>query len=51
MLVKIAIKNECLRKEFSEQLLQSASEVERLENQHKNDSQQNKLQSHVCDYI
>jgi hypothetical protein len=41
MLVQIAIKNETLRKEFSEQLLERGSEVERLVNQHLNDLQQN----------
>ena len=41
MLVQIAIKNETLRKEFSEQLLERGSEVERLMNQHLNDLQQN----------
>ena len=51
MLVQIAIKNEILRKEFSEQLLERGSEVERLVNQHLNDLQKNQLQSHVCDFI
>ena len=41
MLVQIAIKNETLRKEFSEQLLERGSEVERLVNQHLNDLQKN----------
>ena len=41
MLVQIAIKNEILRKEFSEQLLERGSEVERLVNQHLNDLQKN----------
>ena len=41
MLVQIPIKNETLRNEFSEQLLERGSEVERLVNQHLNDLQQN----------
>jgi len=43
MLVQIAIKNETLRKEFSEEMLERGSEIERMANQHLNDLQQNKL--------
>jgi hypothetical protein len=51
MLVKIALKNESLRKKFSEQLTDNASEVERLANLHINDQMQQELQKHAFMYM